>query len=197
MAWRVAPVLLLLSLAPPCEPAPDVAVSTAEIKKQIRDLLDAKFGYSGPIRWLYQGLGGRWFFNTDDEIHGAELWETDLTEHNTYLLKDIQPGKVGSYPNHLCEFNDHIYFSANDGSHGIELWQTDGTLDGTHIFRDANPGTESSYPQGMTNCGGSHLFYAASDGMVSEDPCTQLLRAALAPRANRRLPTASRLAAWL
>ena len=137
-----------------------------ETKVRLRKLLDKKSGGSGPIRWLLQGLDA-WYSNADDGKHGAELWESDLSLEHTRMVKDIRPGNEGSYPSQLCQFKGHIYFSANDGLHGIEMWRTDGSRRNTTVFHDINVGAAGSYPQGMTDCGGTHMFFAATDGTVT------------------------------
>ncbi len=87
-------------------------------------------------------VGNVVFFAADDGISGKELWRSDGTEAGTYLVKDIQPGSVGSGPTRIISFGDKILFFANDGIHGDELWVSDGTEAGTMLVKDINPGAE-------------------------------------------------------
>ena len=41
----------------------------------------------------------------------------------TKLVKDINRGRQGSYPESLAAVGDTLFFSANDGVHGNELWK--------------------------------------------------------------------------
>ena len=159
MPTMMRQALLLLSMV-----MPTTSVTTKEAKKEIIAILDQLHGNRG-VRWLHQGLpvgGNTWFFNTDDGVHGAELWASDLTPLGTRLVADIQPGAEDGYPTYIVDFAGALYFSADDGSHGVELFRTDGSAAGTELFVDVNPGAESSYAAELTACGGN-LFFAAED----------------------------------
>src|SRR3954469_17935469 len=52
------------------------------------------------------------------------------------LIKDINPGPMGSYPGEFTQVNGINYFYANDGVHGDELWRSDGTTAGTTLVKD-------------------------------------------------------------
>lgn len=139
-----------------------VNASRAEVRLWLQRTLALREGHAlNHIRWLQFALG-RWFFNTDDGMHGAELWETDLTVDGTLMVRDIRPGSAGSFPHHKCEYRGRIYFAADDGAHGTEPWVSDGTPGGTHLFVDAYPGPRGSFAQGMLACGAA-LFFAASN----------------------------------
>ena len=173
MRRALAAPLLLLMLQPgtgqPPSPGtkslstrPSDGATPAEVRAWIRQTLADREGHAiGHIRWLERALG-RWFFNTDDGVHGAELWESDLTVDGTRLLLDIRPGPGGSFPHHKCEYNGRLYFAADDGVSGIELWETDGSANGTRLFADLFEGAGSSYVQGMIACGGTMYFAAAT-----------------------------------
>src|SRR5262249_30949661 len=79
------------------------------------------------------------------------------------LLKNVNPGTLGSSPGQIVEVGDTVFFAANDNVHGRELWKTDGTDAGTALVKDINPGRGSSYPEYLTNFNGT-LFFVANDG---------------------------------
>ncbi len=75
------------------------------------------------------------YFAYDDGTHGPELWSTDGTSAGTALVKDIDPGAGGSYPE-LSEsvvFNNKflVRITTYDVSQQGEYWVSDGTAAGT------------------------------------------------------------------
>lgn len=91
--------------------------------------------------------------------HGDELWRSDGTSAGTSLVKDINPGVVGSYPTNLQNVNGTLFFSASDGSDGTQLWRSDGTAAGTVMISDINP-SGSATPSPVTAVGNEYYFSA-------------------------------------
>src|SRR6266700_552776 len=56
-------------------------------------------------------VNGTLFFVIDDERHGDELWKSDGTESGTVLVKDINPGPMGSQPSNLVDVNGTLFFT--------------------------------------------------------------------------------------
>ncbi len=117
-----------------------------------------------PARGLTPFAGGLAFY-ANDGVHGSELWLTGGTPASTGMVRDIQPGDVGSHPHELTAVGGRLFFTADDGVHGDELWMSDGTAAGTRLVQDINPGLQASNPSGMT-AAGSLLFFAANDGLT-------------------------------
>src|SRR4051794_4042101 len=46
-------------------------------------------------------MNGALYFTANDVTHGTELWKSDGTAGGTVLLKDINPGALGSNPTSL------------------------------------------------------------------------------------------------
>ncbi len=81
--------------------------------------------------------GPQLFFVASDIVNGTELWVSDGTEQGTRMVRDIFPGRAGSYPEELTAVGDIVYFRAEDGIHGSGLWKSDGTNGGTiHLLGD-------------------------------------------------------------
>lgn len=79
-----------------------------------------------------------------------------------FLVKDLRPGSITSFPRHLTAVGDTLYFSAFDGSTGFELWKSNGSTAGTVLVKDINPGPYSSEPLNLTAVGDS-LYFSARD----------------------------------
>lgn len=96
-------------------------------------LVDFRSQYTDGKDFIGQltNVNGTVFFTTGtDNDYGAELWKTDGTTSGTVMVKDINPGGLGSSPSNLTSDGGKLYFSANDGR-GTQLWVSDGTANGT------------------------------------------------------------------
>lgn len=111
-------------------------------------------------------LNGKVYFGAtgDTTTHGSEIWMSDGTQSGTVLLKDINPGKNGSYPASFTKVGNQLFFVANDGTHGFELWVTDGTTAGTVMVSDIVPGSSGSSPDYLTAFNGK-LYFVANDSV--------------------------------
>lgn len=107
--------------------------------------------------------GGRVYFGAADPAHGDELWSTDGTPEGTALVKDIAPGRLGSYPRSLVAWHGRLYFRAREVPNGMELWTSDGTAEGTRLVQDIAEGPSWSTPRELTVAAGS-LYFSAYDG---------------------------------
>lgn len=65
---------------------------------------------------------GLLYINSNDGLHGYELWRSDGTVQNTVMVQDIAPGLYSSGPYYLTNTGSYLYFSADDIIHGNELW---------------------------------------------------------------------------
>lgn len=94
--------------------------------------------------------------------HGTELWVTDQDTAESRLVRDIWPGREGSYPHNFHVFQGQLYFAAADGIHGIELWRTDGTREGTVLAFDSCTGPESGNPADLISWGDNSFAFSAN-----------------------------------
>ncbi|MFA0962405.1 T9SS type A sorting domain-containing protein [Roseivirga sp. BDSF3-8] len=109
----------------------------------------------------YALLNGKLYFPATNKENGSELWCTDGTPENTYMVKDIMPMGEGSLPHQFVVDGDKIYFVAR-GINGQELWVTDGTSENTIEVADIYPGEDSSWPEGLVATDGRLFFVAES-----------------------------------
>ncbi|MBZ0179070.1 MAG: T9SS type A sorting domain-containing protein [Melioribacteraceae bacterium] len=109
-------------------------------------------------------IEGLVFFMADDGTHGSELWATDGSEENTYLVKDINPGELGSLFGGFTAMGTKVYFKAWDGIHGDELWVSDGSEEGTYLLKDINPNAGNSQITGMSLINDDLIYFSATNG---------------------------------
>lgn len=108
-------------------------------------------------------FGSRVCFTADDAVHGIELWISDGTANETYLVKDINPGIGASMPRTFAVVGSEMLFVASDGTLGEELWVTDGTPSGTRLVKDIMPGALSSGINQIVVMDGK-AYFGADDG---------------------------------
>jgi ELWxxDGT repeat protein len=113
-------------------------------------------------------VGSIAYFVHDDGIHGQEPWRTDGTAAGTFMLKDVNPGRVSSFADGFITVGSNVYFSAVSDATGGELWKTDGTPGGTVQVKDIVPGPTGStgLGDGMAAAVGSTLFFFANDSVT-------------------------------
>lgn len=99
---------------------------------------------------------------------GIELVKSDGTASGTIMVKDIYPGRPGSYPSQFTGYKGKVYFSADDGVNGRELWVTDGTEPGTKMLKDIYPGSNDSDVEHLIEHKGILYFSAAKNSYRNE-----------------------------
>jgi ELWxxDGT repeat protein len=108
------------------------------------------------------------YFSATDGVTGRELWRSDGTSANTYMVRDIRVGAGGSDPRYVASMGGFIYFAARDGIHGHELWKTDGTGPGTVLVKNISPGSAGTWPvYGGTSAGGHVFFNVDNQGLIA------------------------------
>ena len=115
-------------------------------------------------------VGDNIYFAGYDVVNGNEFWKSDGTAAGTVLVKNINPGSGGSFPNAFCVVGSKIIFTANDGL-SSDLWQTDGTEAGTVKLKDYSPGDNTfgtSGERGSALYKGKMYFYASESTTGTE-----------------------------
>ncbi|MBX3059910.1 MAG: CSLREA domain-containing protein [Anaerolineae bacterium] len=108
-------------------------------------------------------VGNTLYFSAYSAGYGTELWKSDGTLAGTVMVKDINPGTIGSGPGGFTAVGNTVYFSANTDDAGSELWKSDGTAAGTIMVKDIWPGTGVSYPHRLVAAHGRLYFVATND----------------------------------
>ncbi len=140
-----------------------LALPNAEGENQIEMLKDINLDTRDSDTDQYVAMGSHVYFTVDDNVKGDELWKSDGTKDGTVIVKDIRPGRDGSFPTELTVVDSTLFFRANDGVTGDELWKSDGTEAGTVLVKDINPGEDGSYPAQLTGMGADLFFRAQED----------------------------------
>jgi ELWxxDGT repeat protein len=130
-------------------------------------------GHSTPFD--FADVDGTLFFYADDGVAGYELWSSDGTGAGTTLVKDINPGPVGSvffwfdpFSVESTSVNGTLFFVPTVSGGGFQLWKSDGTEVGTTRVKEINPADWGSFPRGLTDVDGT-LFFFATDGVVGHE----------------------------
>jgi ELWxxDGT repeat protein len=136
---------------------PEIVSATALEPRLLKDL--GPFS-QGPFAGFTQ-VNNLVFFPADDGVHGTELWASDGTTAGTFLVADINKGRLGSYPTYLTNVNGTLFFAARAG--GItEVFESDGTDAGTFPVAPFAPDKIAVNPHSLANVNGT-LFFDAAD----------------------------------
>ncbi|HEY8657667.1 MAG TPA: T9SS type A sorting domain-containing protein [Hanamia sp.] len=153
---------------------------TAGNTSLVKDIIPGATGSNDPNKYDLFSNGTYLLFDVKTVAEGNELWRSDGTSANTFLLKDIYTGPLSSNPNKFFPFNSMVLFAATDATHGEEIWKTDGTAGGIVLLKDIYAGVDSStyipvelfpgftipYPVFSTfHLFNNHLFFMANDGV--------------------------------
>lgn len=80
-------------------------------------------------------------FTATHPATGNELWVSKGNGPSTVLLKDINPGRAGSYPNNFMPLKDLTFlFNAGTDSLGSELWRSMVVNERGTLIKDITPG---------------------------------------------------------
>jgi len=140
-------------------------------------VLESKFGTPHLIKNLHSTnayptnffpVGDRTLFRAESDARGLELWVTDGTEANTFMLADIEPGPDGSSPYGFTTFGGLVYFAAVTES-DANLWSTNGTKAGTRLRLNMSEFGANS-PSQLTPLGDLLYFIADTDSAFAFDP---------------------------
>jgi ELWxxDGT repeat protein len=102
-----------------------------------------------------------------------EPWFSGGDDSSTNVLKNINPGTVGSFPSGWTVSGDRLYFVANNGTDGTALWATDGTANGTNMVIDTNDSStalnHSLNPRDIVSMGDRKIFFIAGTSSTGQE----------------------------
>jgi ELWxxDGT repeat protein len=81
------------------------------------------------------------YFTATNGINGMELWVTDGTAGNTFMLKDITPGAGDTNFGfgQFAQLGNEVIFGINVGANSsLDIWKTNGTTAGTLLVKSFN-----------------------------------------------------------
>ena len=88
------------------------------------------------------------YFVGNSSEAGQELWRSDGTPEGTFLVKDLNDGASGAWPNRLTNVNGTLYFTASAAAGvGESVWRTGGTPESTVLVHSL-PGAGLPNPAG-------------------------------------------------
>jgi ELWxxDGT repeat protein len=127
---RASPLVavLVMMLAAP-------AVASATGASLVRDIFARPHSLSSSPNDFHRA-GGWTVFIASTPGEGDELWRTDGTAAGTTLVKDLEPGPLGSDVRCMVERGGDVYFVAHiarmeDFPSELALWRSNGTPEGT------------------------------------------------------------------
>lgn len=88
---------------------------------------------------------GKAYFNSKDDDHGLELWETDGTPAGTRRLTDLVAGFGDSSPSSLIVYQNKLYFIANSDSYGKEVFYYDSNTENIQNLTNVDGGVGNSF----------------------------------------------------
>lgn len=103
------------------------------------------------------GVDGLVFFSGKSSGYGCELWCYSEIKDSTYLVKDIEPGTSGSYPDRFIAINGKVIFSV-----GLGTYISDGTSEGTYPLFNLHVFQVENYPFYIHYM--NKLYFTAQDG---------------------------------
>jgi len=136
----------------------------------VADLNTDPVEYSDSSPYGFVTLDGVAYFAADDGLLGHELWRSDGTPAGTRLVKDIDPGELGSTPRALAAIGGELWFRAWDGRRGCGVWRSDGSEEGTRLvaivhtnhLRCVRTDADGGQPSQFTGRGDAVFFTAAA-----------------------------------
>lgn len=121
-------------------------------------------------------FGERLFFTVSGSGLGNELWASDGTSEETWMVADLWPGPFSSSPANLTVYGETLLFTAATGLTGREVWRSDGTAEGTRLLTEVNEGPTPSHPSELVVHDGVLYMSAVSEAAGREPFAMRLER---------------------
>ena len=117
---------------------------------------------SYPGFYMEVRVGDTLYFDSDDGVHGRELWAYGIENGTTWMVADINPGSDWSYrllPRDR-HWRQHL-LRATTPNYGFEMWNTVTGI--TQRVTDINPGAGGCNFGEHANRAGDLLYFSAFD----------------------------------
>ncbi|TNF32162.1 MAG: hypothetical protein EP329_11080 [Deltaproteobacteria bacterium] len=144
----------------------DNATGTASLLVNLRNTTSS----SSPSAFTVVG-GNKLFFVASGYAGtstGTEIYYSDGTAGNTYLVKDLNPGTVASGPTNLRDLNGKLVWSGLEPTYGRELYTSTGVAGNATLVKDIRAGSGSSNPASLLVHQGLLYFAAIDDAKGNE-----------------------------
>jgi ELWxxDGT repeat protein len=112
----------------------------------------------------------KFYFAADDGINGGELWVSDGTKNGTSMVKDINVGSNGSFPEIITIFKDKMLIMAREADNERRLFLSDGTNTGTTLLYNGKIRSDLITPQAVEYQG--NLYFISDDKLWKSDGTT-------------------------
>jgi len=154
--YKIAPDKSFISL-------PYDRLSSSIVKGWITDFTEkttTNYSNLDGIRSIYL-FNDQLYFTKDSDLFGYELWKSDGTQENTFLIENINKSKYGiNTTMKLSSFNNLLIFNAFDSEFGEELWMYNNNTSNLSLLKDINIGTFDSSPRNIIPYKNNLLFRA-------------------------------------
>jgi ELWxxDGT repeat protein len=145
--------------------------------------LDANTSFPGSLPEDMFAMSNSLYFTAETGATGRELFVSDGTGEQTYLLKDFTPGRTGETKFQAVEHQGVTYFNAvsiftSNNFRNAGVYKTNGTRSGTQAIVSVEEGSRGEQFSKPFIFKGKIIFFSnlfGSTSLISYDPVTETL----------------------
>jgi len=114
-------------------------------------------------------VGNKIFFAGSDGTHGLQLWVSDGTAADTFVVKNI-PSIQSTGPQNLTAGNGVVFFTGADANGVQQVWRSDGTSAGTFPVSEFTNSPSTQLPKNLFfDTEDNALFFGEATSVVDAD----------------------------